>query len=321
MDILTNDKDVLLEIAIDKTMPAEIYVDKLRLSQILTNLVSNALKFTQQGRVRVSVSSRSINSGNQNLIEQSKQMRAAYLDFKVEDTGIGMSDTHIKRLFKTYSQADSSTTRKYGGTGLGLAISKKLIELMGGHITVTSELGSGSCFTFDLLIDYDPSKQAKNIDEVLIEKSEEMDNENDSLDELNQLSEKIRRQQLTVLLVDDNQVNLIVAKTLLSKAGIQVDTADDGEDAVKMISDRMFDRTEMYDAVLMDIQMPRMDGYQTTKYIREKLELTDLPIIALSANVMSGDVEKSLKAGMNEHLGKPIELELLLKSLWKSINP
>ncbi|PKG93411.1 hypothetical protein CXF95_28040 [Paraglaciecola sp. MB-3u-78] len=287
IQFLLKDGLVVLNIDIDSDIPNRLIGDPLRVGQVLLNLANNAAKFTHQGSVAISAK----------LL--SKVTQRLTIEVKVSDTGIGMTLEQQTNLFKTYNQADSSTTRNYGGTGLGLSISKKLCELMGGGISVKSEQGVGSHFSFVLPLKY-------QLEDEKIDSS----TENNMLPEASLLV----LQGKQVLLVDDNIINLTIAEVMLNHAGIAVVTAEDGQQAIDAVKQNSFD------AILMDIQMPVMDGYEATKYIRTQLELTRIPIIAVSANVMPSDVQKSLDIGMNAHIGKPLNLDVLLKTLVEQID-
>ncbi len=259
-----------LDIEVAPNVPEILKGDPLRLGQILINLGNNAVKFTQQGGVNISVE----------LVEQQgEQLR---LLFCVSDTGIGMTPEQQDKLFQSFSQADSSTTRKYGGTGLGLSISKKLVEMMGGTIRVESKAGQGSRFYFTLQL--------------------EVGTVADLPQELDEAEAHISRLQgVRVLLVEDNILNQELAKILLSRQGMNVTVAGDGSEALKELESATFD------CVLMDIQMPVMDGYTASRAIRRQKKYNDLPIIALTANVMAGDREKAREAGMDGFVGKPFK--------------
>ena len=293
--IIIRKKEIQVESKIEDDVPKFLKGDALRVSQILLNLVNNAAKFTEQGSISITVKSSLSNRGisNDDLDIESKALKdKVTLEFCIADTGIGLNTEQQSRLFKNYSQADSSITRKYGGTGLGLAISKKLSELMGGQIWLESEEGVGSKFYFTICVDVD--HKPKNVEK----KSGIV-----SADLLEGLKDK------KILLVDDNKVNLMVAETILKKFGLCVTTALDGQLAINELKQSLFD------IVLMDVQMPVLDGYAATRAIRNELKMTELPIIALSANVMSEDVKKSLASGMNAHIGKPINVKLLLSTI------
>ncbi len=276
-----------LDIEVAPNVPEILKGDPLRLGQILINLGNNAVKFTQQGGVNISVE----------LVEQQgEQLR---LLFCVSDTGIGMTPEQQDKLFQSFSQADSSTTRKYGGTGLGLSISKKLVEMMGGTIRVESKAGQGSRFYFTLQLEVGTvADLPQHLDEAEAHIS--------------------RLQGVRVLLVEDNILNQELAKILLSRQGMTVTVAGDGSEALKELESATFD------CVLMDIQMPVMDGYTASRAIRRQPEFKNLPIIALTANVMAGDREKAREAGMDGFVGKPFkedEMFAVMTRLIKSTRP
>ncbi len=290
-----DDNHVTFITNISDEIPKILSGDTLRLGQILLNILSNACKFTEQGSIILDVS----------FIERTRETIS--LLFKISDTGIGMNDEQQSRLFQTYSQADSSTTRRFGGTGLGLSISKSLAELMSGRIDVESVLGKGSQFsiyvTVKLLIE-DERERLKS--EVGLTANNELvtTEENSSIySEFSQLSGK------NVLVVDDNKVNLIVASKILRKAGIRVTKAMNGQEAVDLAN------SEDFDAILMDIQMPILDGYAATIELKKLSKHENLPIIALSANVMKDDIEQSFEVGMSAHLAKPLDIRKLFEVL------
>ncbi len=288
--LIISNKEIQLESKIEDNVPHFLKGDAIRVSQVLLNLANNAAKFTEQGSIKITVKS---SLSNENVSEGGVGLDGKVtLEFCVADTGIGLNAEQQSRLFKNYSQADSSITRKYGGTGLGLTISKKLSESMGGKIWLESKEGVGSQFYFTISVDVDHQhKNSKKKASGL------------SVDLLAGLKDK------KVLLVDDNKVNLMVAETILKKSGFCVTTALDGQLAINELKHSQFD------IVLMDVQMPVLDGYAATKIIRNELKITGLPIIALSANAMSEDINKSMASGMNAHVGKPINVELLLTTM------
>jgi signal transduction histidine kinase/CheY-like chemotaxis protein len=254
--------------------------DPTRLRQILYNLVSNALKFTEHGEVRVVVVS-----------------QAGGLTLRVTDTGIGMTQGAIEKIFEKFSQADVSTTRRFGGTGLGLAICRELAELMGGAITVESVAGAGSTFTVRLAVP----------------RVGEAHSDADSLiDEAEPDASPMEAPDLMVLAAEDNPVNQLVLKTLLHQAGISPIIVDDGAQAVEAW------RAQRFDIILMDVQMPVMDGPTATQTIR-KLEAAGdrerTPIIALTANVMPHQIEFYRQAGMDGHIAKPIDAAVLFRTM------
>ncbi|MFT5451523.1 MAG: signal transduction histidine kinase/BarA-like signal transduction histidine kinase [Enterobacterales bacterium] len=288
---LTLDRQLVrFETSISEQLPTMLIGDGLRLNQIILNLCNNAVKFTKNGEIQLSVK----------LTNKIQKDKLDYLEvlFCISDTGIGMTGEQIEKLFKSYSQADSSTTRKYGGTGLGLAICKKLLDIMDGEIWVESEKDKGSRFYFTITFG------VGNPNEKVVKTPDESKT-NDNLPSSPSGEGK------KILIVDDNSVNLTIVSKILEREMYTTVTAVDGREAIKELG------ANHYDAVLMDIQMPKMDGYQATIHIRKELKLLDLPIIALSANVMEKDKELSKKAGMDEHLDKPINIPELLNILHK----
>jgi PAS domain S-box-containing protein len=283
-----SDKGLKLDIDIAADIPARLKGDPLRLGQILINLGNNAVKFTSQGGVKIGVE----------LLE--KQDEAVMLEFCVADTGIGMTPKQQSKLFQSFSQADSSITRKFGGTGLGLSISKKLVEMMGGTIRLESEAGQGSRFYFTL-----PFASCHGGGEWK-EKKEKKEKITGG-DFLNLRGAKI-------FLVEDNELNQELAKLLLCRKDIAVTVANNGLEALEAL------RIDTFDCVLMDIQMPVMDGYTACREIRKLPQYSDLPIIALTANVMASDREKSKDAGMNDHIGKPFNEKEMFTAMSKYIH-
>ncbi|WFE67815.1 PAS domain-containing protein [Thiomicrospira sp. R3] len=263
-------------------MPARALIaDSLRLRQVLINLLGNAIKFTDQGEVRVSVSECQHPKPSLTT-DQGFLPNETCLCFEVKDTGIGMSSSQKQKLFQAFEQADTSITRKHGGTGLGLVISQRLIDLMGGGaIDVESEVGQGSCFRFYLPF------QVATEEQTLALKLQTFDHQD------------LVRLKGHVLLVEDNTINQEVARNQLINLGLRVTLAENGQQALDSCRDQYFD------LVLMDIQMPLMDGYQATCAIREFDQ--DTPIIALTAAAMIEDKKKALTLGMNDHLSKPID--------------
>ncbi len=278
------ERGLLLHVDIADNVPDFLRGDSFRLGQILANLVNNAIKFTERGSVAVSVT----------LLEQAAS--EVVLHFSVIDTGIGMTPEQQKRLFRLFSQADSSITRKYGGTGLGLSICKRLVEMMDGEIRAESAYGQGSSFHFIL-----PQK----IGNPLAHHEEAASMEEDLK----------RLKGCKILLVEDNKINQELAELMLSRQGMEVYVAGNGKEAVAALAEQEFD------GVLMDIQMPVMDGYTACTTIRKDPQYRDLPIIALTANVMVNDREKSKEAGMNGHIGKPFQEEKMFATMARLIRP
>jgi len=258
-----------------------LHGDSMRLGQVLLNLVNNAVKFTEQGQVQVSV----------DVLEQSDS--DIDLQFSVRDSGIGMSEDQLSNLFQAFSQADTSITRQYGGTGLGLAICKQLVELMHGDIEVASEPSAGSCFSFRIRF------ELGNAD-TLVAPQAYTPVPADALQSLH---------GTRLLLVEDNEINQQVAEGLLARVGVRLHIVHNGQQAIEAVL------SDVFDGVLMDMQMPVMDGLEATRFIRADGQFNDLPIIAMTANAMPGDREKCLQAGMNDHVSKPVDPNLLYATL------
>jgi len=284
----TSDKGLDLHLSIDDNVPISIQSDPGRLRQILLNLTGNAIKFTHQGHIDLHISAK-----------HNEQKNSAQINFSIQDTGAGIPNEQIHLLFDSFSQVDSSTTRNYGGTGLGLAIVKQLSQLLGGDVNVSSKFGEGSCFSFTIVADVDTQPSSPlNISSPPAQKS----NPNKNTD-----------RTFSILLVEDNSVNQIVAQTLLEGFSYVVHIACNGQEALEQLESNL-----PYDLVLMDCQMPIMDGYEATQRIRASKKALNpkIPIIAMTANVMKGDKEKCIQSGMDDYLSKPIdpnELEVVLE--------
>ncbi|MDD3118308.1 MAG: transporter substrate-binding domain-containing protein [Victivallales bacterium] len=290
------EKNLNLTFTINPSVPGSLRGDPLRLKQILINLVSNAVKFTDSGEVGV-VAEFSRKRGNRVRIK-----------FSVVDTGIGMDREQLDNLFIPFTQADNSMTRKFGGTGLGLVITKRLIELMDGKLEVTSAPNTGSNFTFDA--EFEVGKLTEEVtDTSTIIAINRMAMKSKNLDKI----EKIRGAR--VLLVEDNAINRQVAREMLTQVGIVVDSAENGQEAVAAV----VDAGKEFDAIFMDVQMPIMDGYKATEAIRNAGKT--VPIIALTAHVMPTAIKRCLQSGMNDHLNKPLNPELMYTTLLKWIKP
>lgn len=281
------EKGLTFSIDVDAAVPQVLFGDALRLRQILINLTSNAIKFTAQGRV--SVTCRATASSAENI----------QLLFAVSDSGIGIPSDKQAELFEPFMQADASTTRRFGGTGLGLAISRQLATLIGGEIGVNSEPGAGSTF-------YLESHFRRG-------RAEDVTADHSATDISGSFVDKLRGARL--LLAEDNEVNSELACELLRSQGIEVDPVFDGRAALQALSENE------YDGVLMDTQMPVMDGYETTAALRRRNGLQDLPVIAMTANVMPADIERALDVGMNDHIAKPVDLDVMFRTLARWITP
>jgi CheY-like chemotaxis protein len=265
-------------------VPDKLIGDPGRLRQILINLVGNALKFTEKGRVAVSIGKES-NKGDKTC-----------LHFAIQDTGIGIPLEKQATIFNVFTQADDSTTRRFGGTGLGLSISRQLVELMGSQIWLESEPGKGSTFHFTVcfeLVTQTPLEVADATKPVIPAFS------------------KMPRKTIQILVAEDNVVNQKLAVRMLEKEGHQVVLANNGREAVEKFKERHFD------LILMDCMMPELDGFEATRCIRQSEKNTNafVPIVALTASAMKGDRELCIEAGMNDYLSKPIKREQLLEKI------
>ncbi|MCI5226210.1 MAG: response regulator [Candidatus Electrothrix sp. AX2] len=286
--IKAEEKGLGLNITCAEDVPQILRGDPLRLHQVLVNLGNNAVKFTQEGHIDIRV------QVSKSKYKQQDNPKKGWvrLDFSVQDTGIGMRQEEQNRLFRSFSQLDNDVTRQYEGSGLGLAISKKLINMMGSDIAVKSTLGQGSCFYFTLELETGtreklPKKQEKAIGRV----------------------PKLEGKK--ILLVEDNDFNLELATILLRRKDLVVFHAGNGREALDFL------QSKSVDCVLMDVQMPVMDGYTACREIRQQLRLHKLPIIAMTANVMKSDITKSREAGMNDHISKPLHEEEVFTILMK----
>jgi signal transduction histidine kinase/CheY-like chemotaxis protein len=292
-----------LELILDtsKVTNQNIVTDPGRLRQILTNLVGNAVKFTDIGKITIDVSIQNVDESQARLL------------IMVTDTGIGIPQSSIGELFNVFTQVDSSTTRKYGGTGLGLSIVKKLCELMGGSVHVTSEVGKGSVFSIDILVGMGEKDSTIT---PLQHKESRLINMNENTNFLNISWPPETR----ILLVEDNATNQLVAQGMLESIGLHCDIAANGLEALEAI--RVSNDTLPYTVVLMDCQMPEMDGYDATRAVRvgkAGAGNKELPIIAMTANAMQGDRDKCTDAGMDDYVSKPINISVLKSALTKWI--
>ncbi|MCL1889792.1 MAG: ATP-binding protein [Desulfovibrionaceae bacterium] len=297
LQVKSQEKGLELDFSVDGDVPDVIKGDSLRLSQICINICSNALKFTEKGKVSLRISLPPADLAPPP--EASAALPAAPMEdgddslsllFAIKDTGIGISSEARSHIFEAFSQADGSTTRKYGGTGLGLTICKSLSRLMGGDIWVESEMGRGSAFYFTVRVS--PGSR-------------------ENLEEAEAMPEESLLPPMHVLLVEDNEINQEIAMGVLEGMGVSAKVASNGAEAVKVW------QSEKFDLILMDIQMPIMDGLAAARAIRAETapRARDIPIIAMTANAMSGDREKSLEAGMDAHITKPLDARELHDTL------
>jgi PAS domain S-box-containing protein len=274
---------------IDPALPAVLHGDPLRIGQILLNYLSNAVKFTEYGSISVTVSLVKAEAG------------ALLVRFAVTDTGIGIAPEHQVRLFNAFEQADNSTTRRFGGTGLGLAIAERLAHLMGGETGLISTPGQGSTFWFTARLKAGTSAAEEPAPRLSADEAERL------------LSSEHTRAR--ILVVEDNLINQEVALELLRSIGLQADLAVDGKKAVKMVAENP------YDLILMDVQMPIMDGLTATRLIRQSESGRHVPILAMTANAFGEDRQRCLDAGMNDHVAKPVNPGNLYATLIKWLTP
>jgi PAS domain S-box-containing protein len=258
----------------DNKIPEVLLGDPVRLHQVILNLVSNAVKFTNKGKITVSV----------RLVKEDE--KKASIEIAVTDTGIGIAENKIKKIFENFQQASSATSRLYGGTGLGLAIAKQLVEGQSGSIEVKSKIGEGSTFSF--ILNFQKTKESE-LETGLLELDPEIKN-------------------LKVLVAEDIALNQLLMSTLLDDFGFECDIAANGAIAVEKL------KTNSYDIILMDLQMPEMNGFEATEYIRSKMN-SKIPIIALTADVTTVDVAKCKSVGMNDYIAKPVDEKLLYNKI------
>lgn len=275
-------KKIEFHLSIQNEIPNLILGDPTRLRQILLNILSNAIKFTpQEGKIQFQI--------HLNEITNSK----AIIFFSVEDNGIGIESEKIKQLFESFTQADVSMNRKYGGTGLGLAITKKLVDLMNGKIQIESILEKGTSFKIE--IPFEITERLDLVNEI-------------------QSNQKLDFSNLKILLAEDNEINQKVAAKFFQNLKLNFEIAENGKKVLELLEHRVFD------VIFMDIQMPELDGIQTTKLIRSNIEIFQPYIIAMTANAMIGDKEECLSAGMNEYISKPFKQEEISNKLNQFLN-
>ncbi|MDR3271765.1 MAG: response regulator [Peptococcaceae bacterium] len=283
-----NEKQQTLITEIDENIPPTLIGDEQRLAQVITNLLANATKFSpERGMIRLKI------------VLLKKDNADCVLQCAVSDDGIGISAEQQTRLFHMFEQAESGISRKFGGTGLGLTISKKIVELMDGEIEVQSHLGEGSVFTFSVRLQWLLSSEHEP---AFVAQTSEL-----TTPDLERLRD------CRILLAEDVEINQEIVRALLEPTGLRIDCADNGEEAVRMFREA----PDKYQMIFMDVQMPQTDGYEAAKRIR-KLDCAQakaIPIVAMTANVFREDIDKCLDAGMNDHIGKPFNLDDLMDKL------
>jgi CheY-like chemotaxis protein len=284
-----DEKQQLITVLCSEDIPERLIGDDQRLAQVITNLVGNAIKFTpEEGRIDI----------NAQLMKEENNI--CTIKLSVSDTGIGISPDQSERLFESFHQAESSSTRNYGGTGLGLAISKSIVEMMNGKIWMDSQYGIGSTFYFTIELERENISE----DEVL---TNDADISDDETGPANVFPGR------KILIVEDVIINREILIALLEDTMIEIDCADNGEEAVRMYKES----SDKYDLIFMDLQMPIMDGFEAARIIRalDTEKAKNIPIIAITANVFKEDVEKCLANGMNDHIGKPINVDDIFRIL------
>ena len=288
LSVRAQEKGLQLMGEVESNVPDHLVGDPLRLRQILTNLISNGIKFTQQGHVVVRVKT------------ESQETDKVHLRFAITDTGIGISPEEQQRIFAPFIQADASTTRHYGGSGLGLAITDNLVELMGGQMWVESTPGEGSTFFFDARL----KLQSRTVHDAEFATSDSSVPAGDKPSPLPASPERV----LHVLLAEDTPANQKLVAKILTKRGHAVKTANNGQEAVELL------QRQDFDLILMDVQMPVMDGFQATAAIRPlHTPKSQVPIVAMTAHALKGDHERCLAAGMDAYISKPIDSRELIR--------
>jgi signal transduction histidine kinase/BarA-like signal transduction histidine kinase len=289
-------KQIDLLFSYESQTPTILIGDPVRIKQILFNLIGNAIKFTHSGAINVNISA-------------VKSQDPVIIKIMVKDTGVGIPEEHLKNLFKPFTQADQSITRKYGGTGLGLSITKQLVEMMGGSIQVQSKLHEGSVFTAIIHL--------KRVKQLSVEDTERKNSLKSTCTESDDEFARnfVKKRQLRVLVVEDTHVNQRVLSVFLKKLSCVTEIANDGAEAISKL------KQYKYDLVLMDIMMPNLDGFSAIKIIRDPESSVldhDVPVIAMTANALKEDREKCMNAGMNDYISKPVKFKALIEILYKN---
>jgi PAS domain S-box-containing protein len=302
LDVQASRKGISLVFKVEPDVPVKLCGDAIRLKQILTNLIGNAIKFTDEGEVALRI---------ELLKEQGTDVE---LRFAVSDTGIGIKPDQVKHLFDAFRQLDASTSRKYGGTGLGLTICKQLVDMMGGTIEAESREGEGSTFWFEIPVQKPDLRERQTSFDFGIEPRDRHHDAHLTQDLLAEIQRELTELDRTirVLVVEDNLVNQTVALRTLHKMGCEAEAANNGAEAIERIS------TSRYDVVLMDVQMPHMDGIETTHHIRKREvdgDLPRMPVIAMTAHALSGDRERCMDGGMDGYITKPINISELSETI------
>jgi CheY-like chemotaxis protein/two-component sensor histidine kinase len=318
---LAADKALHFTVHLDPALPEVLHTDEQRLQQVLRNLLSNALKFTDEGSVTLRIRPASA----EEVTGEALRAAPGVIGFTVVDTGIGIAEDKLRVIFEAFQQADGTTSRRYGGTGLGLSISRQLTELLGGELTVRSEPGVGSVFTLylpkiaeavvpDSAAPHAPADTLVPLE--LVPAARSVPPLHSSLDSGEPAQVRPRFHGEKVLIVDDDLRNVFALSSMLEAHGLHVVYADNGVAGV-----RALERNEDIALVLMDVMMPELDGNATMAAIRNLSRYTDLPIIAVTAKAMKEDRAKSLASGANDYVTKPVDTDLLLRLISEHLYP
>jgi CheY-like chemotaxis protein len=317
---VATDKGLELAVSVDEELPSSIETDNKRLQQIITNLLSNAFKFTAKGSVALHVEKA---QSGWSLGHPVLDATDGVVAFSVVDTGIGIPANKQRLIFEAFQQADGTTSREYGGTGLGLSISRELARLLGGEIRVSSMAGRGSTFTLYLPLRYRPVGEAQPATPQLAAAHAHMPTDEDAPQPVapDDAAEAAPHAAAAlsgkkVLVVDDDIRNVFALTSALETHGMHVIHAESGKEGIDLLK-----RTGDIDVILMDVMMPGLDGIDTMRIVRQLDGYRDLPIIAVTAKAMMGDREKCIEAGASDYVAKPVNMDVLLATLWRSVQP
>jgi signal transduction histidine kinase/HAMP domain-containing protein/CheY-like chemotaxis protein len=307
------DKDLGFDVSIDPQLPPALETDAKRLQQIITNLLSNAFKFTSRGGVALHAEAAASGwSVGHQVLERAPSVVA----FSVSDTGIGIPANKQRLIFEAFQQADGTTSREYGGTGLGLSISRELARLLGGEIRLASTPGKGSTFILYLPLAYLPPEAGRRLEPRLPDEAPVPELAPVSSDEAQELAPQASNElaERKVLVVDDDIRNVFALTSALEQHGMHVSHAESGKEAIEILQ-----RERDIDLVLMDVMMPGLDGFDTIRIVRQLEGYKSLPIVAVTAKAMTGDREKCIAAGANDYVAKPVSVDVLLATLWRAL--
>jgi CheY-like chemotaxis protein/nitrogen-specific signal transduction histidine kinase len=312
---VATDKDLEFVVSVGRELPAAMETDAKRLQQIITNLLSNAFKFTAKGRVSLEVDKA---ASGWSLGHPVLDHAGTVVALSVLDTGIGIPANKQRLIFEAFQQADGTTSREYGGTGLGLSISRELARLLGGEIRVSSAPGQGSTFTLYLPLNYQPAAQEPVFEPASAEEIAALVPAPApvSRDEAEQVAPQAANElaQKKVLVVDDDIRNVFALTSALEQHGMRVLHAESGKEGIELLK-----RTRDIDLVLMDVMMPGLDGFDTMRIVRQLDGYKSLPIIAVTAKAMMGDRERCIEAGASDYIAKPVNVDVLLATLWRTL--